>query len=124
MQLPIANQPFLLESWIPLEINELDEMERIQSLKQRENLLKGMGITDFVNRILYGTPGTVATVPPSLSNPQPNPAPMQGKANNTDANQGSENVKNGPYNTKYEIKSKNFNPFENHSLFTEVISII
>lgn len=43
-------------------------MERVQSLKHRENLIKGMGITDFVNRILYGTPGTVATVPPSLVN--------------------------------------------------------
>jgi hypothetical protein len=44
----------LKDSWSPLEINELDELERLQALKQRENLLKGLGVKDMVNKILTG----------------------------------------------------------------------
>ena len=115
----------------PLEINELDEMERIQSLKHRENLIKGMGITDFVNRILYGTSGTVATVPPSLISQQKhantNGAGMI-KQNLANLNGNQELITQGDplnrtfttYNPKIEIKTKNYNPFENHNIFSEV----
>lgn len=98
-----------VETWKPAEINDFDEMERLQSLKQRENLLKGMGIIDFVNKILFGTSGTVATLPPSFlsSNNQP-----------SHENEHSRNIVG---NSKLEIRTKNYNPFENHSLFTEVI---
>lgn len=43
----------------PFIIDETEELERIQGLKQRENLLKGMGINEFIHRILFGTPGNV-----------------------------------------------------------------
>lgn len=127
----------------PLEINELDEMERIQSLKHRENLIKGMGITDFVNRILYGTPGTVATVPPSLvshtHHSKSNNATRDGNSNHNASGHGglTKNLNSynpnadlitagqpernyTTYNPRIEIKTKNYNPFENHSLFSEV----
>jgi hypothetical protein len=41
----------------PIPIDEAEETERIQLLKQRESLIKGMGITEFVHRILFGTAG-------------------------------------------------------------------
>lgn len=120
------------ETWRPFEINELDEMERIQSLKHRENLIKGMGITDFVNRILHGTPGTVATIPPNLTNK--NVLIAQNNNNNMVQHHNHHNhhhhqnedinnqLTNGAaINSKLEIKTKNYNPFENHSLFAEVI---
>jgi hypothetical protein len=129
------------ETWRPFEINELDEMERIQSLKHRENLIKGMGITDFVNRILHGTPGTVATIPPNLTNK--NVLIAQNNNNNNNNNNmiqqhnhhnhhhhhqqhTNEDINNqltngAAINSKLEIKTKNYNPFENHSLFAEVI---
>jgi hypothetical protein len=104
-----------IESWKPIEINELDEMERLQSLKQRESLLKGMGISDIVNKMLFGTSGTMATLPPSLVvNPN--------DFNNNAINNNNESVNKNGYgnNPKYEIKTKNYNPFENQYLFTEV----
>jgi hypothetical protein len=121
-------------------------MERIQSLKHRENLIKGMGITDFVNRILYGTPGTVATVPPSLISQSHHKQNLNAaNNNNNNNNNGSNTNANGitknlaaynpamdlvttqqidrnytTYNPKIEIKTKNYNPFENHNIFSEV----
>ena len=151
--LPSSNNAMISETWKPFEINELDEMERVQSLKHRENLIKGMGITDFVNRILHGTPGTFATIPPSFVNSHntktvsiPNNININGNnligTNNTNNNNnsGSNNNNNSnnqtddqqsndaigkglPINSnfnKLEIKTKNYNPFENHSLFAEV----
>jgi hypothetical protein len=83
----------------PIPIDETEELERIQSLRQRENLIKGMGINDFVHRILFGTPGnvkknqifninhalillkgTVATIPPPLTS-------SNNQSNNTNNNQ-------------------------------------
>ena len=46
-----------LDTLKPLPIDEIEELERIQALRQRENLIKGMGINEFVHRILFGTPG-------------------------------------------------------------------
>lgn len=108
-----------IEIWKPLEINEFDEMERIQSLKQRENLLKGMGITDFVYKMLFGTSGTIATLPPAmLANVN-----HSGQSNNNDQSSQNDNQsKTNP--NKFEIKTKNYNPFENHSSFAEVFFII
>ena len=103
-----------IETWKALEINELDEMERLQSLKQRENLLKGMGIAELVNKMLIGTSGTVATIPPSLVIHQNNQ--IQQHHHDNDIN----NRNNMYQNNKYEVKTKNYNPFENQSLFAEV----
>lgn len=104
-------------------------MERVQSLKHRENLIKGMGITDFVNRILYGTPGTVATVPPSLVNHGHHKANANGIVLNKnltnqvqDMNQLTDpsNRTFTTYNPKVEIKTKNYNPFENQNAYSDV----
>ena len=96
-------------------------MERIQSLKQRESLLKGMGITDIVNKMLFGTSGTMATLPPSLvvNHSDFNAANNNNNGNNNNNNNDSLISKHG-HNPKYEIKTKNYNPFENQYLFTEV----
>ena len=99
-----------IESWKPIEINELDEMERLQSLKQRESLLKGMGISDIVNKMLFGTSGTMATLPPSLV---VNPNDFNNNAINNNNNNESVNKNGYGNNPKYEIKTKNYNPFEN-----------
>jgi hypothetical protein len=42
------------DTWNPLEINEFDEIERLQGLKQRENMLKGMGVKDIITKVLTG----------------------------------------------------------------------
>ncbi len=149
--LPSSNNAMTSETWKPFEINELDEMERVQSLKHRENLIKGMGITDFVNRILHGTPGTVATIPPSFNSHNtktvsiPNNININGNnliSSNINSNINSDNINsnlnknddqqsndaigkslliNSNFNgNKLEIKTKTYNPFENHSLFAEV----
>jgi len=110
-------------------------MERIQSLKHRENLIKGMGITDFVNRILYGTSGTMATVPPSLQSHSHNSKNTNGtivskNLISTIPNQDMSlqvdpmNRTLTTYNPKIEIKTKNYNPFENQALFSEVNELI
>lgn len=128
---PSTSAPSPNETMRPLEINELDEMERVQALKHRENLIKGMGITDFVNRILYGTSGTVATVPPSLANHAHHSKSTNGtlisKNLVSNMNPNHELSQADPlnrtfttYNPKIEIKTKNYNPFENQSLFSEV----
>lgn len=126
------------ESWRPSEINEYEEMERVHSLKQRESLLKTMGIGDIVNRILSGTSGTVATLPPAFynnnnNNSNNNNAPQQGANLNqmapNDVNDFTVNgllAKNTSQISKLELRTKNFNPFienNNHSLFAEVIKL-
>lgn len=111
-----------LETWKPVEINDLDEMERVQGLKQRENLLKGMGITDFVNKMLFGTSGTIAAVPASFLNNNTN----SNNNNNHMNHQASNHFNNineltgrNLSNNKLEIKTRNYNPFENNTLFSE-----
>jgi len=90
-----------------------------------------MGITDFVNRILYGTSGTMATVPPSLQSHSQNTKGMNGSIVNktlvaTLPNQevslhtDTMNRTFTTYNPKIEIKTKNYNPFENQNIFSEV----
>ena len=44
----------------PLDIIEEEELERISSLLQRENLVKGLGIVEHVYRLLHCTPGTMS----------------------------------------------------------------
>ncbi|CAF0755345.1 unnamed protein product [Didymodactylos carnosus] len=46
-----------------VEIDENEELERIMSLKQRETLIRGMGIIDMCHRLLFGTAGTIANLP-------------------------------------------------------------
>ena len=96
-----------IDTWKPIDINDLDEMERLQCLKQRENLLKSMGVIDLVNRILSGTAGTMAAVPPSLFQ-------------NSHQQDEAINSRFVPQGNKLEIRTKNYNPFENQSLFAEV----
>ena len=45
----------------PMEIVEEEELERISSLLQRDNLVRGLGIVEHVYRLLHCTPGTTAT---------------------------------------------------------------
>lgn len=114
------------ESWKPTEINEYDEMERIHALKQRETLIKGMGINEIVNKILSGTGGTVASLPPAFLSYTDNNI---NNHNNNNSNSHTTNLvelndvnmKNSTQISKLELRTKNFNPFENHhSLFAEV----
>ncbi|CAF3454060.1 unnamed protein product [Rotaria sp. Silwood1] len=51
------------ESLRPTEIDENEEFERMTLLKQRETLMRGMGVIDMCHRLLFGTPGTMANVP-------------------------------------------------------------
>ncbi len=114
--LPSAAHQAPIETWKPIEINELDEMERVQGLKQRENLLKGMGITEFVNKMLFGTSGTIAALPASFLNNNNNNNHNNQSSNHNDPSKNSSNNNNN----KLEIKTKNYNPFENNTLFSEV----
>ena len=117
------------ENWKPSEISDLDEMERIQSLKHRENLVRGMGIIDFVNKMLYGTSGTVATMPPSLNghnnytnvnNINNNNRNINNEIINTNDSLNKSGINQASHNSKFEVKTKNYNPFENHSSFADV----
>ncbi|CAF4317967.1 unnamed protein product, partial [Didymodactylos carnosus] len=56
-----------------IEIDESEELERVMSLKQRETLIRGMGIIDMCHRLLFGTPGTIANLPlaPNYHNNMP-----------------------------------------------------
>lgn len=130
---------FQVETWRPVEINEFDEMERLQSLKQRDNLIRGMGITDFVNRMLSGTPGTVATIPPAAattttinnnhtfsnnyneSTNTNNNYEFHGNAaiRPTISNNPNLNISATQNNAKFEIRQKTFNPFDAHAFYTE-----
>ncbi|CAF1413145.1 unnamed protein product [Rotaria magnacalcarata] len=51
------------ESMKTLDIDENEEFERMTLLKQRETLIRGMGVIDMCHRLLFGTPGTMANVP-------------------------------------------------------------
>ncbi|CAF0827290.1 unnamed protein product [Rotaria sordida] len=51
------------ESLRSMEIDENEEFERMALLKQRETLIRGMGVVDMCHRLLFGTPGTMANVP-------------------------------------------------------------
>ena len=120
-----SNSSNEIEKWKPMEINEHEEIERVHWLRQRENLLRGLGVNDLVNKMLSGTNGTTAMAPPS----QP---PVQHQYLNredeiisiSDVSYRANNNNNNGNNllsTKYELKAKNYNPFENQSLFAEVI---
>ena len=50
----------VLDTTKPLDIVEEEELERISSLLQRENLVKGLGIVEHVYRLLHCTPGTMS----------------------------------------------------------------
>lgn len=39
-------------------ISEEEELERITSLLQRDNLIRGLGVVEFVYKLLHCTPGT------------------------------------------------------------------
>ncbi|KAI0235683.1 Tubulin polyglutamylase TTLL13P [Lamellibrachia satsuma] len=43
----------------PMDIIEDEELERISSLLQRDNLVRGLGIVEHVYRLLHCTPGTM-----------------------------------------------------------------
>lgn len=42
----------------PVAISEEEELERITSLLQRDNLIRGVGVVEFVYKLLHCTPGT------------------------------------------------------------------
>ena len=42
----------------PVTISEEDELERITCLLQRDNLIRGLGVVEFVYKLLHCTPGT------------------------------------------------------------------
>lgn len=42
----------------PVAISEEEELERITSLLQRDNLIRGLGVVEFVYKLLHCTPGT------------------------------------------------------------------
>ncbi|CAF1520442.1 unnamed protein product, partial [Adineta ricciae] len=56
------------ESNKPMEIDENEEYERLALLNQRETLLRGLGVVDMCHRILFGTPGTTASIPTANNN--------------------------------------------------------
>ena len=41
-----------------MTISEEEELERITSLLQRDNLIRGLGVVEFVYKLLHCTPGT------------------------------------------------------------------
>ena len=42
----------------PVAISEEEELERITCLLQRDNLIRGLGVVEFVYKLLHCTPGT------------------------------------------------------------------
>ncbi|XP_033634815.1 tubulin polyglutamylase ttll6-like isoform X1 [Asterias rubens] len=46
----------------PRDILEEEELERISSLLQRDNLVRGLGVVEHVYRLLHCTPGTVGVM--------------------------------------------------------------
>lgn len=42
----------------PIPISEEEELERITGLLQRDNLIRGLGVVEFVYKLLHCTPGT------------------------------------------------------------------
>lgn len=47
-----------LDTTKPIAISEEEELERITSLLQRDNLIRGLGVVEFVYKLLHCTPGT------------------------------------------------------------------
>ncbi|KAL8566494.1 hypothetical protein ACOMHN_012313 [Nucella lapillus] len=62
-----------LDTRVPMDIQEEEELERISGLLQRDNLVRGLGIVEHVYRLLHCTPGTVGIVKPD---PKPQPLPL------------------------------------------------
>lgn len=52
----------------PHPINEREELERIGSITQRDNLLRTLGIPDFVYRLLHGSKPAMEKNPPASCN--------------------------------------------------------
>ena len=48
-----------VDTRVPVEIVESEELERVSSLLQRDNLVRGLGIVEHVYRLLHCTPGTM-----------------------------------------------------------------
>ncbi|XP_038077493.1 tubulin polyglutamylase ttll6-like isoform X3 [Patiria miniata] len=46
----------------PADILEEEELERVSSLLQRDNLVRGLGVVEHVYRLLHCTPGTVGVM--------------------------------------------------------------
>ncbi|XP_075063914.1 tubulin polyglutamylase TTLL13 isoform X2 [Mixophyes fleayi] len=42
----------IIDSMKPIDIDDREEMERVQGLQQREKLIRGLGIVDYVSRLL------------------------------------------------------------------------
>ena len=51
-----------IDSTKPQDIVEEEELERISSLLQRDNLVRGLGVVEHVYRLLHCTPGTVGVM--------------------------------------------------------------
>ncbi|XP_070542446.1 tubulin polyglutamylase ttll6-like isoform X16 [Ptychodera flava] len=51
-----------VDTTIPLDICEEEELERISALLQRDNLVRGLGVVEHVYRLLHCTPGTVGVM--------------------------------------------------------------
>nr|XP_006821586.1 PREDICTED: tubulin polyglutamylase TTLL13-like [Saccoglossus kowalevskii] len=51
-----------IDTSIPMEICEDEELERISALLQRDNLVRGLGVVEHVYRLLHCTPGTVGVM--------------------------------------------------------------
>ena len=49
-----------IDSKVPMDIVEEEELERISGLLQRDNLVRGLGIVEHVYRLLHCTPGTMS----------------------------------------------------------------
>ncbi|XP_076464953.1 tubulin polyglutamylase ttll6-like isoform X4 [Babylonia areolata] len=62
-----------VDTRVPMDIQEEEELERISGLLQRDNLVRGLGIVEHVYRLLHCTPGTVGIVKPE---PKPQPLPL------------------------------------------------
>jgi len=56
------------ESLKPLEIDEIEERERLGQLKQREAILRQTGVIEMCHRELFGKPGTMANAPINNNN--------------------------------------------------------
>ncbi|KAK7469869.1 hypothetical protein BaRGS_00036089 [Batillaria attramentaria] len=64
-----------VDTRVPMDILEEEELERISGLLQRDNLVRGLGIVEHVYRLLHCTPGTIGVVRPET---KPQPLPLTG----------------------------------------------
>lgn len=75
---PLQDRSFseeTVDTRVPMDILEEEELERISGLLQRDNLVRGLGIVEHVYRLLHCTPGTMGIVKPD---PKPQPLPLVG----------------------------------------------